>query len=181
MGRESAIDHLKPEDKDWLDNRFRDKGFCGYEEIAKILQEKGYNISKSSVHRYGQAFEQKLENVQASTEAAMMMQKLSPDDGGNLSGAVLAMLQSGFFDCLVALQAVNEEGDPVKRLELLSKVSSGISKIANSSVTQKKWMLDVREQVERVAKSVDKIAKKGGLSKDTADEIRKQILGIVDK
>jgi hypothetical protein len=181
MGRESAIDRLKPEDKDWLDNRFRDQGFCGYEEIAKILQERGYDIGKSSVHRYGQAFEQKLENVQASTEAAMMMQKLSPDDGGNLSGAVLSMIQSGFFDCLVALQQINGEESAEKRLALLSKVSVGISKIADSSVNQKKWLVTIRMQVEQAAKEVEKIVKKGGLSKETAAEIRKQILGIASE
>lgn len=179
MAKQSAIDKLKPEDKDWLDSRFRDQGFCGYEEIAQILQERGYDISKSSVHRYGKNFEQRLENVQASTEAAMMMQKLAPDDGGHLSGAVLSMIQSGFFDCLVALQEVNETVSPEKRLALLSKVSVGISKIADSSVNQKKWMVEAREKVEAAAKAVEKIVKKGGMSKDTVDEVKKEILGII--
>lgn len=54
MARESTIDLLSAEDKTWLDKRFYGSGFCGYEEIANILQERGYNVSKSSVHRYGQ-------------------------------------------------------------------------------------------------------------------------------
>ncbi|MDR8284627.1 DUF3486 family protein, partial [Acinetobacter baumannii] len=80
MARESSIDLLSAEDKTWLDKRFMDQGFCGYEEIAKILQERGYNVSKSSVHRYGQKVEQKLAAVQASTQAAMMIADAAPDD-----------------------------------------------------------------------------------------------------
>ena len=41
MARESSIDLLSAEDKTWLDRRFMDQGFCGYEEIANILQELG--------------------------------------------------------------------------------------------------------------------------------------------
>ena len=54
MAKPSAIDQLNPDDKFWLDTWFKDKGFCGYVEIAEILMERGYSISKSSVHRYGQ-------------------------------------------------------------------------------------------------------------------------------
>lgn len=180
MARESAIDQLSAEDKTWLDRRFMDLGFGGYEEIAKILQARGYNISKSSVHRYGQKIEEKLANIQASTQAALMIQKAAPDDAGNLTGAVLSMIQSQFFDCFVALQAVNSETDTNKRLELLSKVSKGISEIAKASVGQKKHLIEVREKAEKAAQAVEKIVKKGGLSAETAAEIRKQILGIAD-
>ncbi|EOC4156187.1 terminase, partial [Acinetobacter baumannii] len=34
MARESSIDQLSNDDKAWLDKRFMDQGFCGYEEIA---------------------------------------------------------------------------------------------------------------------------------------------------
>lgn len=88
MARESSIDQLSAEDKTWLDKRFMDKGFCGYEEIATILQERGYNVSKSSVHRYGQKVEQKLAAVQASTQAAMMIADAAPDDSDMRSSAV---------------------------------------------------------------------------------------------
>jgi hypothetical protein len=91
------------------------------------------------------------------------------------------MIQSGFFDCLVALQQINGEESAEKRLALLSKVSVGISKIADSSVNQKKWLVTIRMQVEQAAKEVEKIVKKGGLSKETAAEIRKQILGIASE
>ena len=161
-------------------NRFIDKGFCGYEEIAAILQERGYNVSKSSVHRYGQKVEQKLAAVQASTQAAMMIADAAPDDSDMRSSAVLSLVQTELFNALVALQeADNEDADPADRIMLMAKAGKGIAEIAKASVNQKKWESEVKERVKAAAKAVEKIVKKGGMSKDTVDEVKKEILGII--
>lgn len=179
MGRESAIDQLKPEDRQMLDRWLMDKGFCGYEEIATKLEELGYSVSKSSVHRYGQKLENRLAAVKASTQAALVFQDSIKDDGEGLNSAVLAMIQSEYFECFVALQELTDDIKPEDRLALLAKVSKGVAEISKASVNQKKFEIEVREKVETALKAVEKISKKGGLSADTAEEIRKQILGIV--
>jgi len=174
MAKPSAIDQLNAEDKAWLDARFRDQGFCGYVEIAELLAERGY-----SVHRYGQKLEQKLAAVQASTQAAIMISEAAPDDSDMRTQAVLSLMQTQLFDTLIALQEAGSEGvDPAKRLALISQCGKGIASLAQASIGQKKWMLDVRDRVEKVAKSVEEIAKKGGLSPKAAATIRKEILGI---
>lgn len=179
MARQSAIDALSPEDRDWLNRQFMDKGFCGYEEIAKILAEKGYNVSKSSVHRYGQKLEDKLEAVQASTQAAMLIAQAAPDDADQRSQAMLSLVQTEFFNALVALQEVSkEDNSPEDRIALLGKASKGIAEIAKASVNQKKWSLEVMEKAQKAAEAVESIVKKGGLSQSAADEIKRQILGI---
>lgn len=182
MARESSIDQLADGDKAWLDKRFMDQGFCGYEEIANILQERGYNVSKSSVHRYGQKVEQKLAAVQASTQAAIMIAEAAPDDSDMRSSAVLSLVQTELFNALIALQeSDNPDANPADRIKLIAQAGKGIAEIAKASVNQKKWESEVKDRVQAAAKAVDKIAKKGGLSAETAAEIRKQILGIVDK
>ncbi|WP_448761062.1 DUF3486 family protein [Acinetobacter tandoii] len=181
MGRESAIDQLNPEDKQWLDRRFMDCGFNGYEEIAAILAERGYNIGKSSIHRYGQKLENKLAAIKASTQAALLFQESVKDDGDGLNSAVLSMIQTEYFECFIALQELNDNLTPEKRLELLAKVSKGVAEISKASVNQKKWEIEIREKVEAAAKAVENIVKKGGLSQKSADEIRSQILGIAKK
>lgn len=179
MGRESAIDQLNTDDKQWLDRRFMDCGFNGYDEIAKILHERGYNISKSSVHRYGQKLEQKLAAVQASTQAAMMIADAAPDDGDLRSSAVLSLVQTELFNALISLQESNDpDASPADRIMLMAKAGKGIAEIAKASVNQKKWETEVKERVEKAVKAVANIAKKGGLSDAAVDEIRKQILGI---
>lgn len=180
MARESSIDLLSAEDKTWLDRRFMDQGFCGYEEIANILQERGYNVSKSSVHRYGQKVEQKLAAVQASTQAAMMIADAAPDDSDMRSSAVLSLVQTELFNALIALQeSENPDADPADRIMLMAKAGKGIAEIAKASVNQKKWQSEVNERVQQAAKAVEKIVKKGGMSKDTVDEVKKEILGII--
>ncbi|MBK0062398.1 MULTISPECIES: DUF3486 family protein [unclassified Acinetobacter] len=181
MGRESAIDQLNPDDKQWLDRRFMDCGFNGYEEIAAILAERGYNIGKSSIHRYGQKLENKLAAIKASTQAALLFQESVKDDGEGLNAAVLSMVQTEYFECFIALQELKEESSPEDRLALLAKVSKGVAEISKASVNQKKWEMEIREKVEAAAKAVENILKKGGLSGNAATEIRAQILGIAKK
>jgi hypothetical protein len=184
MGRESAISQLEPQDKSWLDRQLMDKGFCGYEEIANLLAERGYAVSKSSVHRYGEKLERKLAAVQASTQAAILISEAAPDDGDQRSAAVLSLMQTELFNALVAFQDASEldsEGkpiDPSKRLALLASCGKGIADIAKASVNLKKHQAEVKAKAEIAAKEVDKIVKKGGLSAETAADIRKQILGI---
>ena len=182
MGRESAIDQLKPEDKTMLDRWLMDKGFCGYEEIANKLAEMGYSVSKSSVHRYGQKLESKLAAVQASTQAAMMIADAAPDDGDLRSSAVLSLVQTELFNALISLQESNDpDASPADRIMLMAKAGKGIAEIAKASVNQKKWETEVKERVEKAAEAVESIVKKGGLSAETVASIRAQILGIVQK
>lgn len=179
MAKQSAIDQLNPDDKFWLDTWFKDKGFCGYVEIAEILMERGYSISKSSVHRYGQKLEQKLAAVQASTQAAILIADAAPDDSDMRTQAVLSLMQTQLFDTLIALQEAGAEGvDPAKRLALIASCGKGIASIAQASIGQKKWMLEVRDRVEKAAQAVESIVKKGGLSKEAAAAIKREILGI---
>ena len=180
MGRESSIDQLKPEDRQMLDRWLMDKGFCGYEEIANKLAELGYSISKSSVHRHGQKLEQKLSAVQASTQAAIMIADAAPDDSDMRSAAVLSLVQTEIFNALVELQEANsEETSAADRIMLMAKAGKGIAEIAKASVNQKKWESEVRDKVEKAAKAVEAIAKKGGMSKDIVNEVKKEILGII--
>ncbi|OTG87687.1 terminase [Acinetobacter sp. ANC 4558] len=178
MAKPSVIDQLNPEDKAWLDARFRDHGFCGYVEIAELLAERGYNVSKSSIHRYGQKLEQKMAAVQASTQAAMLIADAAPDDADMRSQAVISLMQTQLFNSLIQLQEAGDEADPAKRLALIAGSGKGIAEIMKASVNQKKWMLDVRDRVEKAAQAVDSIVKKGGLSAEVAADIRAQILGI---
>ena len=182
MARESAIDKLLPEHKKLLDDKLFDNGFNGYADLTSWLNELGYEIGKSSIHRYGQKVERKLAAVQASTQAAMMIAEQAPDDADVRSQAVLSLVQTELFNALVDFQSVVEEDEkamsPADRIKLFGQAGKGIANVTTASVNQKKWETEVKERVEKAAKAVASIAKKGGLSDAAVDEIRKQILGI---
>jgi hypothetical protein len=183
MARQSAIDALSPPDREWLNRQFMDKGFCGYEEIAALLAERGYSVGKSSIHRYGQKLERKLAAVQASTHAAMLIAEAAPDDADQRSNAVLSLIQTEIFNALVDFQEATDTDSedvmsPADRLTLLAKAGKGIADLSKASVNQKKWQIEIREKTEKAAEAVASIVKKGGLSQAASDEIKRQILGI---
>ncbi len=180
MARMTAIDRLSPEHKKLLDDKLTTNGFYGYEALADWLHELGYEIGKSSLHRYGQKLERKLSAIKASTQASLMIAEAIPDDGDARSSAVLSLVQTELFNALVALQDLEEDDslDPIKRLSLITKAGKGISEIVKASVLQKQHAIDVKEKAESTAKEVETIVKTGGLSDETAELIRAKILGI---
>lgn len=182
MARMTAIDRLSPEHKKLLDDKLTTNGFHSYVELTEWLNELGYEIGKSSLHRYGQKLERKLSAIKASTQASLMIAEAIPDDGDARSQAVLSLVQTEIFNALVALQDLEDDDsiDPVKRLSMITKAGKGISEIVKASILQKQHAIDVREKAEQTAKEVEIIAKTGGLSDETANLIRAKILGIAD-
>lgn len=185
MGRESAVDQLSDNDRKWLDDALFANGFNGYVDLAEKLQAKGYQISKSSVHRYGQKLESKLAAVKASTQAAIMIADAAPDDADARSQAVLSMVQTELFNAFVDIQNIpnDEDGepiDPLVRINMLAKAGKGIAEIVKASVNQKKWQIEVREKAQAVAAKVEKMAQKGGMTAKTIEEIKRSILGIAE-
>lgn len=77
MGRLAAIDKLSREDKEWLNNFLIENKFSQYDEATKLLEQRGYKIGRSSVHRYGQKME---EEFKAEQERLKQLNGLSPDE-----------------------------------------------------------------------------------------------------
>lgn len=182
MARETAVDQLSAEHLEMLTIRLEDSGFKNYQELTDWLTELGYQISKSSVHRFGKKHEQKMQAVSLSTQAAIHMAKRNPDDAGALSSMVVSMIQSEFFSALIRLQSITDDPniDAMQRMQELSKLGKGISELSKATVNQKKWQVETREKAQAAADKVEQIANKGGLTGDTVQEIRKAILGIAD-
>lgn len=182
MARESAVDQLSPEHLELLKVRLEDSGFQDYQQLTDWLTELGYEISKSSVHRFGKKHEQKMQAVSLSTQAAIYMAERNPDDAGALSSTVITMMQSEFFNALVQLQSLGDDEDikPMERMAALSKISKGVAELSKATVNQKKHQIEVRDKTKAAADKVEQIANKGGLTGDTVQEIRKAILGIAD-
>ncbi len=184
MPKRSKVDTLPAEVKGWLDRALVAGNFAGYELLAAELKSRGYAIGKSSVHRYGTNLERKLAAIKASTEAARVIAEAAPDDAGQLSGAVMGMIQTEVFNVLVNLQELeqNEPGDDEKskmaRAKLLSQLAKNIATLSRASVAQKKHEIEIRARTQAAADAVTKLAKKGGLSAGAVDNIRREILGI---
>lgn len=161
-----------------LDRRLMAAAFGDYYALEDWLADKGFAISKSAIHKYGQELERKLEAVRASTQAAAALADAAPDDADLRSAAVMSLVQTDIFNVLVRLQEAGDETDPQERLKVLGRAAEGIATLSRASVAQKKWHAEVKAKVASAADVASKIARKGGLSAESVAEIRRQILGI---
>lgn len=179
MPPRDSVSKLPATVKAWLDQALLDGNFSGYEQLEAHLAQKGYAISKSSIHRYGQKIERRFAAIKASTEAARMLTAGAADDQDARSEAVIALVQTELFESIVNLQeATAGDIEPAERIGLLSSAAKNIATLARASVNQKKFRLEVQAKVDAAAAAVEKVAKSSGLSDDAADAIRKHILGI---
>lgn len=65
MGRASKVKQLPPGLLDELNARLIGQGFAGYDELVEWLHAKGFDISRSSLHRHGSALEAEFEEAMA--------------------------------------------------------------------------------------------------------------------
>lgn len=168
MPPRSKVAGMPAEIKEWLDRALAENNFSDYELLAEELKARGYAISKSALHRYGQAFETRLSALKMASEQARAVVAAAPDEEGAVNEALMRLVQEHLFKLLMA-----EEG----KFDL-PKVARAVAELGRATVTQKKWQAEVRARAEAAAAAVEKIAKKGGLSAESVDQLRREILGI---
>lgn len=171
MPQRSKIELLPDEVLAELNERLVKGRFAGYVELAEWLTGKGFEISKTALHRYGQKFEDKLAALKIATDQARAVVDASPDDDGAMNEALMRLIQEKLFSILRDMNV-----DP-KRINIASLVRA-VAEFTRANVAHRKYREHVREKAKSAAASIEKIAKKGGLSKGAVAEIRREILGI---
>jgi hypothetical protein len=146
MPRRSAVLTLPPSVKDWLDKALCEAGFAGYQLLADELRARGYDISKSSLHRYGQQFEERLAALKVASEQARAIVDTAPDHEGAMSEALMRLVQEKLFGVLQDIEV-----DPAK--VNLASLAKSIAELGRASVTQKKFAEEVREQAQKEAEA----------------------------
>lgn len=168
MPPKSKVLALPPEVKAWLDQALIENNFSQYELLSSALAERGHSIGKSALHEYGQNFEGRLAALRTASEQAKAMVAAAPDDEGAVNEALMRLVQEQIFNSLMAQDGKVD----------LAKMAKAVAELGRASVVQKKWQTEVRERAEVAANAVEKIAKKGGLSAATREEMRREILGV---
>lgn len=179
MGQRSAVLDLTPADRAWLDGELINSSFRGYAALEEALRAKGYEISKSAIHRYGQPLQRRLAAIKASTEAARMLTEGAADDQDARSEAVIALVQTELFETLVNLQeAQDDDLDPEARVKLLASAAKNIAALSRASVNLKRYQADFREKARQAAESVRGIGERAAISPEVLAEITERIYGL---
>lgn len=171
MPARSKVLQLPDQVRQALEQRLIASGFADYQALAEWLADQGYEISKSSLHRFGQTFEERCGALRLATQQAKAIVESTPDDEGAMSEALMRLMQERLFTVLLEMEV-----DPAK--VNIGAVAKALAPIARASIALKKYSSEVRERARAAAEAVNRIASKGGLSKEAADELRAEILGI---
>lgn len=175
MGKRSKVLGLPAEVKAWLDAALVEGNFSGLEKLSAACKAKGYDLSKSSIHRYSQPFQDRLAALKIATEQAQAVVMATPDDDNAMNDSLIRLVQEKLFTVLVETNVGAEDGLTVKQL---GQISKGIADVGRASVQQKKYHAEVQARANAAAAKVGDIAKQGGVSDDTIERIKREILGI---
>lgn len=179
MAPRSSIEKLPEDVRRWLERALTENGFSGYVELENLLKEKGYQISKSAIHRYGQKIERRFKAIKDSTEAARIIAEGAEDKEDKRSEALMGLLQSSLFEALVDIEDANDESmSPMEKFQALSFAGKNVASLIQASTKLKTYQAEVKRRAEIAAAETEKIVVQAGLSADTVKMIKEQILGI---
>lgn len=167
MPRRSKVDLLPNSIREDLEQRLIKCGFSCYRELSKWLFERGFEISKSSLHTWGQSFEERVSALKRITAQARAIVTESPDDDGSVNEALLRLTQERVFSLMMDLEL---DLAPAQ----LTKVTKAVADLARASVSQKRLMSEIRR---RDFKKLDAAVTKGTIDADAATRARR-ILGF---
>ena len=172
MGERSKILDLPEATRSDLDKRLIQGGFSGYVELEAWLRAQGFEVGKSSIHRYGSQMERRLAELRRSTEEARALVNAAPDDTDAMARATMQMLQQRLFGLLRDMDDIDPDSVDI------AKIAKAMAPLVRASIAQQQFMREVADRARAAAEQVDKLTKTGGLSAESADEIRRAILGI---
>jgi len=176
MPPRSKIDALPTEVRERLEKKLLAEGFRDYAELSSWLQELGFEISKSAVHRWGQNFEDRVRSLKTITQQAKAVVEASPDEDGAVNDALIRLVQEKVFTLLIDFEIDPEKVD-------INKLTRAVADLARSSVSQKKLAAQIRKEAterakERAAEEASRVVREMGLNEEQAGFIRAQILGV---
>jgi hypothetical protein len=179
--RRSKISQLPQAIREALDAKLVAGDFSDYSGIAEWLAEKGFEISRSSLHRHGSALEEQfkaaMEDARRTRALARAAREAGDDDGGELLSVASEIMQDNLVRASLKLK--NQVSDPQETAKTLSMISRAFADMGRFDIARQKWQAEVRARVEAAAADIEKIARKDGLSQESLEVMRKKILEIV--
>lgn len=172
MPKISKIDGLPPEIRAELDRLLIEQAFSDYRGLEAWLGEKGFEVGKSSIHRYGKEFKGQLEAIKLATAQAKAITEVCDDDANELGDALARLAQQKIFSLIQEYDA--ENADPISIDRLVNAIAN-LNKSANAT---KKHSTIMRAHLRRVGDEVAAEVQSAGLSESAAQMIREKILGV---
>jgi hypothetical protein len=183
MGQKSAVDRLPEKLRGKLLEMLHDPAITQAEIVDAINDEAGEPlVSKSSLNRYAQRMKKFAEkNRQAKEVADAYIEKFGAEDRNRLGKVVNEQIRLAAFDLISEIDELKESGqlDPEVITEIIFKVSRGLKDLEQAEKLNAERSETIRKAtLTEAAEIVEQSAKSDGLSAETVEKIKKQILGL---
>lgn len=188
MPRKSTIEALPPDILQQLQELLRDPRVTQMEATHRINailgeQDADTQISKSAVNRYSQRMEEVGAKLRQSREIAnMWIGKLGATPQGKVGNLVNEIIRTLTFDVSLMLQEGELDAKKVpgvvKMLKDLALTMQRLEKAAGDNVKREQEIR--RQAAEEAAETADKNLSSQGMSRESVDAIKRDIMGIAD-
>ena len=180
MAAKSTIKTLQPELLEQLQAWLRDPRITqleATERLNELLEEVGEAPrSKSAVNRYAVQMNEIGAKIQQSREMAdMWIGKFGNAPQGKVGTLLNEIVRNLVFTTSIKLSETDELVDP----KSLKELAHAIEKLENSATINEKRQREIEKAIlQKAATETEKAIVEAGLSADTANEIKKKILGL---
>lgn len=155
MGVLSSVEKLSNEDRKWLEQALLDRNFCDYDGLMRLLAERGLEVSRSAVGRFGKKYKAYIEDIKRSTDMARLMAEEVGDDANVVGDATIRMMQVKIFDALQDFDFEKlKEAKP-------SQMIRAIAELNRATVNQKKWMAQAKAKLEASKEALSALVQQG--------------------
>ncbi len=185
MPKVSLFDTLPEEVKEALFTRAKEAGFGNILGLTDWLNSLGYEIRKSAVGERVKAMRQEYDELtyemRAMSELARQIVTDDPDQQAALNDLGARMVTD---QLIRAARALHQADLPIEeRIPLLNKLAQPLTQSQRAAVYSRRWSQEQRQEAEAAARAeaaerATAVATRSGLSGETVDAIRREILGL---
>lgn len=176
MGRKSSITRLDPRIQEAVGEAIRD-GRATIDEILLLIREMGGEASRSAVGRHVKSAHQAMKQwTQMKELHTIWAGKLKDEPDSDMSRLLLEIMKTLAFKTMADLGDEDAAAASPMDLMLLGKMLDHVTRAQKISVDQALKLQ--KEFATEAAKKTEQLAKKKGLSTDTVEMIKREILGI---
>lgn len=170
----AKITALPQEVTDALNARLVDGGFSNYTALTDWLLQCGYEISRSALHRHGQALEAEFNEAihDARRTRALIKASKMDEDNGELMTAATEILQDKLLRVSISMSD-DEESTASDKAKLLSTVSKAFADVGRLDIARQKW----KSESQKKLTDLEGTAAKRGLDSETLRVVREEIYG----
>jgi hypothetical protein len=183
MGQKSAVDRLPETLRTKLLEMLHNPAITQAEIVDAINEEAGEPLlSRSSMNRYAQRMKRFAEkNRQAKEIADAYIDKYGTDNRVKLGKVVNEQIRLAVFDLIGELEEIRGAPETTARdmADILAKLSRGLKDLETAEKLNAERTEHIRQAaLAEAAEAVEQTAKSNGLTGETVDKIKKQILGL---